>query len=368
MQKKIIALAVASAMTVPALAFADTTVSGQVNMSYEMYKDGAATETSTNRLSSNNSRIIFKGSEDLGGGMSAMVQFDARIQADTGVNTAGSNPPTSTTTADQLFSGNNYLGLKSDSLGTVMAGRFDAPYKSATRNLDVFYDVAGDNRKGNAAGIAGLLTHDVRLSNVLAYVSPDMSGFSVALATAFGAESATAPATPTATTDKKGSAYSLAGMYNAGPFNASLSYQDVKLGGTNTGDLASNGTTTNADDKDKALKLAGGYKTDAFVVNAVFEQTTSTPATITVANPEQKRSNYYIGGRFNVTPNDGIRASYTKRGATSGVTNDANQYAIGYERTMSKSTSAYATYVKTTDNTTNVADPSAFSLGVKHAF
>ena len=41
MQKKIIALAVASALTVPAMAFAEATITGQVNMSVDMYKDGA---------------------------------------------------------------------------------------------------------------------------------------------------------------------------------------------------------------------------------------------------------------------------------------------------------------------------------------
>ena len=181
MQKKIIALAVASALTVPAMAFAEATITGQVNMSYDMYKDGAASETTTNRLNSNNTRLIVKGAEDMGNGVSTIWQLDARLQADTGIN--------SSSTANQLFGGNNYLGLKSDTMGTVMAGRIDNPYKVATRNLDVFFDVAGDNRTGNGAGIAGLMSHDFRLNNEIAYVSPDMGGFSVLAATVFGAES-----------------------------------------------------------------------------------------------------------------------------------------------------------------------------------
>ena len=163
MQKKIIALAIASALTVPAMAFAEATITGQVNMSYDMYKDGATSETTTNRLNSNNTRLIFKGAEDMGNGVSTIWQLDARLQADTGVTTSGSVPPSSTVTANQLFSGNSYLGLKSDSMGTVMAGRFDNPYKVATRSLDVFFDVAGDNRTGNGAGIAGLIASDYRL-------------------------------------------------------------------------------------------------------------------------------------------------------------------------------------------------------------
>jgi predicted porin len=352
MQKKIIALAVASALTVPAMAFAEATVTGQVNMSYDMYKDGAASETTTNRLNSNNTRLIVKGAEDLGGGTSAIWQLDARLQADTGIQ--------SSTTAGQLFGGNNYLGLKSDSMGTLMAGRIDAPYKVARRNLDVFFDVAGDNRSGNGAGIKGLLSSEVRLSNALAYMSPDMSGFSVALATVFGAESANS------TNNTKGSAYSLAGMYNAGPIYATLGYQEAKVGSAGSGDLGSDIVGLAVDDKTTAMDLGGGYKTDAFVINAFVEQVKTTYA----AGGDDKGTNYYVGGKFNFTPNDGVRLAYTKRGSLSGVTAvaDANQYALGYERVMSKTTSAYATYVKTTDNEGTNADPSAFSLGVKHSF
>lgn len=360
MQKKIIALAIASAMTVPAMAFAaEATITGQVNMSYDYYKDGNTTETSTNRLNSNNTRLIWKGAEDLGNGMSAIWQLDARLQADTGTNGLTTINGT-TTSVNQLFGGNNYLGLKSDSMGALMAGRMDAPYKVATRNLDVFFDVAGDNRSNSGAGITGLLSHDARLNNALAYMSPDMSGFSVALATVFGAEYAAANQT-------KGSAYSLAGMYNGGPINASLSYQTVKSGSPTSGDLAG-AAAANVDDKDTAIKLGGGFKTDVFTVNALIEQTNSKPAATGV---EAKRTNYYIGGRFNFTPNDGIRAAYTKRGATSGVTNDATQYAIGVDHSMSKTTSVYVTYVKTKDNTTlptAAADPSALSFGMKHSF
>jgi predicted porin len=369
MQKKIIALAVASALTVPAMAFAEATLTGQVNMSYDYVNDGAASSTTTNQLTSNNTRMIWKGSEDLGGGLAGIWQLDARIQADNGVNTS--------TTANQLFSGNNYLGLKGDSWGTLMAGRMDAPYKVATRSLDVFFDTAGDNRSSNGSATHGLLTHDARTNNSLAYMSPDMSGFSILAATVFGAETAKAatPATAaTQTQDKKGSAYSLAGVYNAGPINVSLSYQEAKLGGVGSGDLGA-ATAPEVDDKDTAMKLAGGYKTDAFTINALFEQTKLTFAN---GDPEEKHTNYYLGGIFNMTPADAIRLAYTKRGAASdaailnGADGSASQYALGYQRMMSKTTSAYVTYVKTNDDTVvgsvGNPDPSDISIGVKHAF
>ena len=72
MQKKIIALAVAAALTAPALAMAETTVYGTFDMDVENYKSdkltpaaiAADTPESLNRFSSNASNIGWKGSED----------------------------------------------------------------------------------------------------------------------------------------------------------------------------------------------------------------------------------------------------------------------------------------------------------------
>ena len=130
----------------------------------------------TNNLSSNQSRLIFKGSEDVGNGLSAIYQLDSRFNADAG-------------TATNLFDGNTFLGVQSSTMGTLRAGIMDTPFKSSTRNLDVFFDVAGDNRAGSSGGLMGT-GHDVRLANSLIYTSPSMSGFSVAFGTEFGAESA----------------------------------------------------------------------------------------------------------------------------------------------------------------------------------
>lgn len=356
-QKKIIALAIASALTAPALALAEASVSGQVNMSYAMRNDGNTNSSTTNQLNSDQSRLIIKGNEDLGSGLSAIAQLDARFTVDNGVDTAAQ---ASTPVSNRFFDGNNYLGLKSDSMGTVMAGRMDSPYKTSTRNLDLFFDVTGDNRSGVGA-VGGLLTNDSRFDNMLAYNSPNMGGFSVSAAAGFGAETALANTT-------KGSLYALAGMYNANNIYATLAYQTKKIGSALTGDLGVGGASAGTgalDSEAKALKVGGGFSTDMFTANLVVERAT-TKANATAA--DVSRTNFYLAGKFNVSSTDSVRAAYTKRGATTGVTNDANQYAIGYEHGMSKATSVYASYVKTTDNTINIADPSALVLGMKHSF
>jgi predicted porin len=374
MQKKIIALAIASALTVPAMAFADVTVTGQINMSVDVKNDGGSPSASTNRLTDNQSRLIFKGSEDLGSGMSAIFQLDARFTADDGQIAAKNTQKTTATTVyyttsqtkttASLFSGNTFLGLASDTMGSLKVGNLDTPFKSSTRGLDVFYDVAGDNR----TGLGGLLGggHDLRLSNSIVYNSPNMSGFSVAVGSEFGAETAAANTT-------KGSEYSLAGMYSMNGIYATLAYQSIKVGDANTGDLGAGDTVTNtgisglvSGDETKSLRLGGGYTMDQITVNAVFEQPKTTSAGI-----ESKNTNFYLGGKFAISGTDSVRAAYTKHGETDagGVKqgDGANQIAIGYAHDMSKMTSVYATYVKTSADGT-AADPSVISFGMKHAF
>ena len=355
MQKKLIALAIASAMTVPALAYAEVNISGQANVSIDMVNDGVeGNSQSANQLNSNQSRVVLKGSDDLGDGLSAMYQLDTRFNVDTG------------TTGSTFWAGNTFVGLKSSSLGTVMLGRIDSPYKTAFRNLDVFFDVAGDNRAGVGA-IGGLLTNDLRLNNVIAYASPDMSGFGVSVASVFGAE--------TPTSAKKGSALVAAATYKMDGIYAALAYQSAKAGASGTGDLGVCAALASclfaggaADDESKAFKLGGGYTMDAFTVNAAVEMPTYTYA----SGGEHKQTNFYIAGTFAVNASDKVKLAYTLSGESEDLgvkqKDDANQIAVGYDHSMSKATSVYANYVKTTDKAVGAADPSVLSFGVKHAF
>ena len=354
MQKKIIALVIASAMTVPALAYAEASVYGQARVSIDMANDGAVTNAqSNNQLNSNFSRLGFKGSEDLSGGLSVLWQMEGTVGMDTGAI------GTSTTS---FFDRNTYVGLKSNDMGTVLLGRYDTPYKSSTRKLDVFIDTAGDNRK--PMGVQMMSVHDTRPGNSIVYNSPDMSGFSISAGSVFGAE------TPSA--NKKGQLLSLAGMYSMENIYVTLAYQNVKAGGAGTGDLAPGGASAlglgAVDDETKAFKLGGSYSMDAWAVNAVYEKPTSKVA---VTAAETTSTNLYLSGKYNVSSTDTAKLAYTKRGetTTAGVkgANDASQVAIGYDHSMSKATTVYALYTKITANG-NLADPSVLSFGINHSF
>ncbi len=361
MQKKIIALAIASALTAPALAFADVTVYGLVDLSIDRVSDGASPSATTFQLNSNNSRVGVKGSEDLGNGLSAIAQLEGTVAMDAGANTGTTNSPT------LLFDRDTFLGLSSTTAGTVVLGQHDAPYKMATRKLDVFADsLAADNRGSTMMGTKNAMMgggHDARPSNMIGYLSPAMSGFSVAVSSKFGAETAAANTT-------KGSGYSLAGMFEQGPIYATLAYDTIKFGDAGTGDLGATGGAA-VDDKATALKVGGSYTMDAFAVNAVIERLTYTVA---ATGADLKNTNFYLAGKFNISSTDAVKAAFTKRGNTTGATDNAKQYTVGYDHGLSKNTTVYALYTKITQNGSDPItlvdnpDPSAVSVGIKHSF
>jgi predicted porin len=243
-----------------------------------------------------------------------------------------------------------------------MMGRIDSPYKTSTRNLDLFIDVAGDNRSVNGSSIAGLLSHDRRYDNMIAYVSPGMSGFAISAAAIFGGETPVANST-------KGTGYSLSGTWKMDAFYAALAYDSLKYGTPTTGDLGPGTAGKQLDDTDNAFKIAGGWSADAFTLNAVVEMPS---AKVAATGIETKNTNVYLAGKFAFSANDAVKLAYTDfgdqdRGGTK-VGNHATQVAVGYDHNMSKATSVYANYVKTSADPSTASDPSVLSLGVKHAF
>jgi predicted porin len=283
-------------------------------------------------------------------------------------------------TASLTFNRDTFLGLSSDSIGTLVLGQHDTPYKMATRRLDMFADGIADNRGNQSTSrtfginttLTGITTmpmmgggHDTTIGNLIAYISPSMSGFSIAAAGVFGAETAIAG-------DTKGRAYSLAGMYDQGPFYATLAYDTARFGSPLSGDLDAANFGFVTDDESKAFKVGGSYSMDAFAVNAVIERITNT-----MSGADYKNTNYYLAGKFNISSTDDVKLAYTRRGDTTGNTDNAKQYTVGYDHSLSKATSVYALYTKLTDNGTHVdptfvvvgnADSSALSFGIKHSF
>jgi len=266
MNKKILSLAIAAAMAAPLVAQADVTVYGMVNMDvsnvnthtaddYFTWPVGTIWSTpSVNccrsfpasrpgrfhlyqsdnswEANSNNSRLGFKGSEDLGNGLSAIwgMEFGVDIMGD---RSLGINHNVVNGSSDDITTRNMFLGLSSAPFGTVLAGKHDHPYKVMFGSWDKFAETMADDdqiMKG-AAPARTLITEfngqdtqgfaDRRGSNAIAYISPTMGGVTLAGATVL----AELNSDDGVFTDTAG--YSLAASGDWGPIKGALGYENL---------------------------------------------------------------------------------------------------------------------------------------------
>jgi predicted porin len=404
MKKSLIALAVVSAFAAQSASADTVTVFGQANVSYDVVNSGQVSSAtnvgsvSTNHVTSNNSRLDFKGAEDLGDGVSAIWQIDERLNfvssgaTSTGGADSAANYSGSTVT---VTTGDTFAGLSSGTYGTAIIGIHDTPYKMAGRGYDLFYDVIADNRgimgTNYIPGVGAATVGDLRLNNVVAYISPAMSGLTLAIATISGAD---IPVQNPANATTKGSAWSMAALYGAGPLTANFAYQTITVGAAGTGTLQSaNVLGLAANDKTTAWRLGGSYAIDAWKIVGELEHQSATTSDFAALNGGDilNRSAWYLGTQYKVSASDAVKAAYTHAGETANIANTgATQFSVGYDHGLSKTTTVYALYTKISNSSasgytfsqgtsTNGApsgagtafqgqDPSAFSIGMKHAF
>lgn len=315
-------------------------------MSYDYIDTDLANQDNLTRISSNSSRLGFKGSEDLGGGLKAVWQWENQITADT--NAAA---PTNR---------NTFLGL-AGGFGTALLGTHDTPYKLGTGSLDVFGDTMADYNTiiGNVQGVNRF---DLRGSNVIAYISPDFSGFHGAIARVNANEAGNLGA---ANPD----AWSATGIYKNGPLFASLSWEKHE----NLGDATGTKLT--------GTKLGLGYTAGDAKVGFIYEQLDDNGA-----NSVNDRNAWVLNGAYAMGPIT-LKAAYGHAGdGNSAADTKASNIVLGADYALSKRTKAYALYAKTSNKSGatygvggagaggiyNAAvadnDPSVISIGMEHRF
>lgn len=374
MNKKLLGLAVAAAFAVPMVAQADSgnvVIYGQANASVDNVNTGVSGQDKYWQVSSNSSRLGFKGSEDLGGGLSAVFQMETLVQLDALNGSATAQP-----TGGNAFMGRNtFVGLSSKTMGTALLGKHDTPYKLGTGSLDVFADTMGDYNS-IVGSLNGTLAFDSRLGNVMAYISPTWSGFHFAAATVTANEGGnTGTANPTA--------YSATAVYANGPLFASLSYEKASdtVAATAATTLGTNLPALATGFSANSVKLGLGYNYGAGNINFVYENSGGNA----LENTALDRSAFYLAGTYKMGATT-LKAAFAKANdGASAADSAAKQYTLGASYDMSKRTSVYALYTKMVNasgasyglggngigNAVAAAadiDPSAISLGMKHAF
>ncbi len=350
MNKKLIALGVAAALTAPLAAplaaQAGVEVYGQARASVDFVNNNApatAGEDSVISLSSNASRLGFKGDEDLGNGLTAMWQLEQGYSVDTG---------------NAFTARDTFVGL-GGGFGTVMLGKLSTPYKNSTGSLDIFSDTRADYN-AIMGSVDGAVVFDNRASNTIAYMTPNMSGFSAAVAYVM-AKGANDDNLSMTSTESDQDAYSLSGSYNNGPIFVTAAYESLNAQGAG-GDDAS------------AWKIGGSYTImDATTVGAIWESAD-------VGGSAGDRDAWYlnVAHKMGDTTIKGAIAMADEMGSVTDT--GATQFALGVSQALSKATEVYALYTVVSNdasadyglisNSSNTLgeDMSAFSLGVNHKF
>lgn len=340
MNKKLLALAIAAALA-PAAAMADSgnvQISGSMHVSVDSLNDG--TNRNTN-VSSNTSNIRFSGDEALGNGLKAIWQVETEVRLDN---------------SSTAFAGRNTFAGLSGNFGTAILGKHDTPMKLAGRKVDLFDNQIGDSRNLISNGGIG----DLRPQNVVAYISPVMSGFHgvIAHVTNVGDGAAANDSTK---------AWSLLGMYESGPVVAGLAYEKQNVAGTNA--------------DPHQWRLVGGYNFGDVKLVASYQKADDL-GTVNGAD----RKVWGLGAAYKMGATT-IKGQYYKAGELNSVSNTgANMFALGADYSLSKRTTTYVAYAKTNNDSAAAfsafggghgdnpgaadlgKDPSGFSVGLKHAF
>lgn len=360
MTKKIIAIALASAFVAPA-ALADVQLYGIVSAGVEHVRaTGAENVAEENqykgrmRIADHTSRIGFKGSEDLGGGLKAHWQIEQGVKIDEG----GSS-------AQGFANRTSFIGLAGD-FGDVRLGRHEDAYRVGINRLglDVMASTTADNHWGNTAmfGRAG-----GRRDNTAIYMSPKFSGFDVIASYSLDENRVYDKKTGQRTEQ---SVVGASVNYNADGLKATLAFNRAN----DRGGMEGNNVN--------AWTLGASYKFGDTMLGAAYER-----LDVDLAMGYSTKQDAWTLAATHQMGAVGLKASYTQRGklkvdgGDSDNQSKANQWVLGVDYALSKRTKVfgYATRITNKENSAANfgvnkvavlpgADPQAIGVGLSHAF
>lgn len=311
-----------SAWAGTAVAQSNVAVYGVVDLALVRESGGSINSTKITSGVESGSRLGFKGSEDLGNGVSAIFLLENGFQADTGAMGQGG----------LLFGRQAYVGLRSERAGTVTLGRQYTPQYLAVAAADPFGSgMAGDTKNlmaatGNSAS---------RMDNALKYVSPVMGGASAELVYGAGEVGGDHGA---------GRQWGGALAYSRGPFVLRLA-QHARNNDTATlkgAGLARNTVLTGVLDVGYVkVHLAAGRDKG---LNSALPRNAGNPFGHAVAPRQSVDSSVALLG-LTVPHGAGTwLASWISKNDRTVFDQDAQQLALGYRYFLSKRTDVYAAY------------------------
>ena len=326
MKKSMLSLAIAGAIALPLSAQAegpiDGSVYGKVNVSIVNADDGS---DDVWELNSNASRIGFKGKTELSEGLSAIYKLEYETFVDDGDKDGNT------------FAQRNIIGGLTGSFGTVWAGRHDSPTKLAQNKIDLFNDLEGD--------IKNTFEGENRLSNVVAYTTPNMSGVTVTVAGVFGEGKSDLDGDGDASNDDGVDGTSISVNYEGDNLYLALAAdQDV--------------------DHQDLIRAVAQWKIDALQLGLMYQQNEDNQD-----SDAKDESGWFLSAAYKIDKTT-LKAQY---GTIEDDADDDEEetFSIGVDYKLAKNTKLFAFYTQNTDEDGDSSDEEEdeyFGFGMEHKF
>lgn len=315
------------------LAQSSVTLYGIVDAAVERASNGAG--VSVTRLVSGQgsaSRLGFRGTEDLGGGLRAIFNYEAAVNADNGTGAA--------TGGGLNFARQSWVGLGGD-WGQVTFGRQFRPEARAVFGMDPF-------DAGSVASPPNTYANTVfRSDNAVIYETPRMGGFVGRVMYAFGERAGGV----SGALDDVGASL----QYSSGPLYLAYGHDSQR-----------NATAT---DRRKWNTFGGSYN---FGVAKVYGALRNRKEGVANVNED----NYWLGLEVPIGALK-LQATVGRVNDKTALDRDAKGHSFGAEYLFSKRTDLYMRYGKlrnengatfNLDNGINGPSPSSLAAGVRHRF
>jgi len=322
MKKVLLSAAVASTLSLASYGFADgpidSTIYGKVNVSVVNADTGSTDQW---KLNSNASRLGVKGKTEIADGLYAVYKAEFEIAVDDG------------DTKGQTFNQRNIMAGIRGSFGTVWAGKHDSPTKLAQNKIDLFNDLEGD--------IKNTFEGENRVSNIVAYTSPNINGFATTVAMMPG-EGA----------DLDGDGNDDTGLTDGISYSVSYTKDNLYIAVAGDQDV----------DSQNRMRIVAQYKIDALKLGVMYQQNEDNLGT-------KDESGFFVSAAYKLDSKTTLKAQYGS------IEDDADgdkedTMSLGADYKLAKGTKLYVFYTDNTDSSVGEADTdaTAYGLGMEHKF
>ena len=309
MNRSLLVAALATLAAGSSFAQSDITIYGRMNVSVErqtLKVPGLGSDSETD-MTNNSSRIGFKGTEDLGGGLKAGFVIEHGLDPTTGAAGAPFWDRESTVN----LSGN---------FGMIRLGNMPA---SVAYFATADYVSMHNHDTGTSSDALYSFVATGALKNAIAYTTPNFGGANFAIEYGLKEGAADSP-------------IAMAVNFDQGPLHLGAGYE--KLG------------------SDKSLALRGLYEMGPFTFGGYYERGSGT----------NEVNNVRLAGMYTMGPSE-FHANFGVRGDTNDVADTgAKQFTLAYNHNLSKRTKVYAFYTRL--DTDIDVDFSSLAVGVRHNF